>query len=129
MKKDIENRTDIVLLVNIFYERIIADQKLGYIFQHIAQVYRDAHLQAMYEFWENIILFSGKYQGNPMNVHRHLHHIIPLNAAHFYHWNQLFVCTVNDLFEGEKANLAKQRAVSISGIIKEKILDYQQKNN
>lgn len=129
MKKDIENRTDIELLVNIFYERIIADQKLGYIFQHIAQENRDTHLPAMYDFWENIILFTGKYEGNPMNLPQHLHHIIPLNAAHFYHWNQLFVCTVNDLFEGEKANLAKQRAISISGIIKKNILDYQQKNN
>lgn len=97
MKKDIENRTDIELLVNIFYKRIIADQKLGYIFKHIAQVNRNTHLPAMYEFWENIILFSGKYQGNPINVHQHLHHIIPLSAAHFYQWNLLFVGTVNEL--------------------------------
>jgi hypothetical protein len=37
----------------------------------------------------------------------------------------LFICTVDKLFEGTKANLAKQRAISISGIIKEKIFQYQ----
>lgn len=81
------------MLVNIFYERVIADQKPGYIFQHIAEVNRDMHLPAMDEFWENIILFSGKYQGNPMRVHQQLRYIImPLNAAHFYQCHQFFIC-------------------------------------
>lgn len=126
MKKDIKNRTDIELLVNIFYEKIVTDEQLGFIFQEIAKVNWSTHLPAMYNFWENIILFTGTYEGNPMNLHKHLHHITPLNETHFDRWNQLFICTVDELFEGKKANLAKQRAISISGIIKEKILEYQQ---
>lgn len=77
----------------------------------------------MYNFWENIILFTGNYDGNQMNLHQHLHHITPLNAAHFIKWNQLFICTADELFEGQKDSLAKQRAVSISKIIKKKIFD------
>ncbi len=127
MKKDIETRSDIELLVNVFYEKIKVDKQLGYIFQEIAKVNWETHLQKMYNFWENIILFTGNYDGNPMNLHQHLHHITPLNAAHFNKWNQLFICTADELFEGKKASLAKQRAVSISKIIKKKIFDHRRK--
>ena len=126
MKKDIENRTDIELLVNNFYKKIRADKQLGFIFEDIAKVNWSAHLPTMYNFWENIILFTGSYEGNPMNLHKHLHHINPLTAAHFDQWNKLFLCTVDELFEGKKANLAKQRAVNISNIIQKKLWEYRQ---
>lgn len=126
MKKDIANRTDIELLVNTFYEKVVADKQLGFIFQEIAKVNWSTHLPVMYNFWENIILCTGTYEGNPMNLHKRLHHITSLNETHFDQWESLFICTIDELFEGPKANLAKQRAISISGIIKEKILEYQQ---
>lgn len=126
MKKDIDNRTDIELLVNVFYAKIIADKQLGYIFQDIAKVNWESHLPVMYNFWENIILFTGNYEGNPMNLHQNLHQIAPLNETHFEQWNQLFITTVDELFEGRKADLAKQRALSISAIIKEKLVEFQQ---
>ena len=126
MKKDIENRTDIELLVNNFYKKIRADKQLGFIFEDIAKVDWQTHLPAMYNFWENIILYTGTYEGNPMNLHKHLHHITPLTAAHFAQWNKLFLCTVDELFEGKKANLAKQRAVNISNIIQKKLWEYRQ---
>ncbi len=128
MKKDIETRADIELLVNVFYEKIKADKQLGYIFKEIVKVNGETHLQTMCDFLENIILFTGRYDGNPMNLHQHLHNITPLNVAHFNQWNQLFVCSVDELFVGEKASLAKKRAINISEIIKKKILNYQQGN-
>ena len=125
MKKDIENRIDIELLVNIFYAKVIKDEQLGFIFQEIAKVNWQTHLAIMYDFWENIILFTGTYQGNPMNLHQHLHHIVPLETAHFDKWNQLFTETLDELFVGKNADLARQKAVSISAIIQEKIVSYQ----
>lgn len=126
IKNDIETRRDIERLVNIFYEKIAADQLLGYIFNDVAKVHWEKHLPVMYDFWENIILFTGTYQGNPMNLHRHLHHITPLNESHFQQWNELFVTTVNELFEGKNAALAKQKAISISNIIKDKLTQSRQ---
>ena len=125
MKKDIENRTDIELLVNTFYTKVIADNKLGYIFNDAALVNWSTHFVIMYDFWENVILFTGSYEGNPVNLHKHLHHIQPLDKTHFNRWNKLFLDTVNELFEGSKADLAKERALSISGIISKKILEYR----
>jgi len=125
LKKDIENRADIELLVNTFYRKVIADKKLGYIFNDVALVNWSTHFMVMYNFWENVILFTGSYEGNPVNLHKHLHHIQPLDKTHFNRWNKLFVDTVNELFEGAKADLAKERALSISGIIREKVLEYR----
>jgi hemoglobin len=125
LKKDIENRTDIELLVNTFYTKVIADNKLGYIFNDVALVNWSTHFLIMYDFWENVILFTGSYEGNPVNLHKHLHHIQPLDKTHFNRWNKLFLDTVNELFEGSKADLAKERALSISGIISKKILEYR----
>ena len=126
LMKDIISRTDIELLVNVFYEKVIADKQLRFIFEEMAKVNWATHLPAMYNFWENIILYTGNYEGNPLSLHKHLHHITPLTDAHFETWNKLFNCTIDELFEGPKATLAKQRAMSISDIIKENILEYQQ---
>ncbi len=124
MKKDIETRTDIELLVNTFYTKVIADNKLGYIFNDVALVNWSTHFVILYNFWENVILFTGSYEGNPVNLHKHIHHFQPLDKTHFNRWNKLFLDTVNELFEGSKADLAKERALSISGIISNEILEY-----
>ena len=121
MKKDIETRADIELLVTSFYEKVIADEQIGPIFEEIAKVNWSTHLPAMYDFWENILLFTGTYEGNPINIHKHLQHSIPLQECHFNVWNKLFISTIDELFEGKNANLAKVRAISRSGIIKEKV--------
>lgn len=122
MKKDIENRTDVELLVNQFYDKVKIDPVIGYIFNDVAKVNWEKHLPRMYDFWENTILFTGNYEGNPMELHKHLHKLTPLKTAHFDEWNKLFIETVNGNFEGPHANLAKQRALSISSVMHLKIL-------
>jgi len=129
MKKDIKDRKDIELLVNVFYEKAITDKQPGFVFRKIARENWSNHLPAMYDFWENIILFTGNYAGNTMNLHKYLNQITPLNKTHFDQWNILFIDTVDELFEGEKANLTKQRAINISGIIKDNILKYRSEIN
>ena len=123
MKKDIETRNDIECLVNCFYEKVKADDVIGYIFNHIAHVNWEKHIPIMYDFWENALFYTGSYTGNPMELHKHLHRLMPLTREHFAQWNKLFTATVDELFEGEKAHLAKQRAISISTVMQIKILD------
>ena len=123
MKTDIKNRKDIELLVNEFYNKVKTDVVIGYIFTEVAIVNWEKHLPRMYDFWENSIFYTGTYEGNPMELHKHLHRIMPLTTEHFAQWNKLFTTTVDELFVGEKANLAKQRAVSISTVMQIKILD------
>ena len=121
MKKDIADRKDIEQLINSFYDKVRADEQIGYIFNDVANVDWPHHMPVMYDFWEGIIFYTGHYSGNPMLVHTNLNKQMPLTAEHFTRWMQLFTATVNQLFEGEKAELAKQRAVSISTTIQIKL--------
>ena len=125
MKKDIENRKDIMLLVDTFYNRVSADEVIGFIFNDIIKINWQTHLPVMYDFWDNALFFTGAYTGNPMNLHQHLHHIRPLDKKHFAQWIHLFNETVDELFQGEKATLAKQWAINIASVMEEKILKYR----
>jgi hemoglobin len=119
---DIQNREDIEKLVNEFYQRVREDDSIGFIFNSVVSIDWHKHLPVMCDFWDNILFFSGKYTGNPMDLHKNLHCIRPISSKHFSRWLQLFTDTVDDFYTGEKAELAKQRAKSISMIIEEKLI-------
>ncbi|MFN8291077.1 MAG: group III truncated hemoglobin [Chitinophagaceae bacterium] len=121
VKKDIKNREDIERLVRTFYEQVKADPLIGPLFTEIARINWEKHLPVMFDFWENTIFFTGTYTGNPMAAHQRLHQLAPLKKEHFDRWLTLFTGTVDELFAGEKAILAKQRALSISTIMQIKI--------
>lgn len=125
MKNDITNRDDIILLINTFYNKVKKDAVIGYIFNDVAKVNWEKHLPVMYDFWENVIFFTGAYTGNPMTTHKRLHQQTPLNTEHFQEWIKLFTQTVDELFEGEKAGLSKQRAISIATVMQINILHTQ----
>lgn len=57
MKKDIENRNDVQLLIDSFYEKVKADKVIGYIFNDIAKVDWGKHLPVMYDFWGGCFIF------------------------------------------------------------------------
>ena len=120
--RDIETPADIEVLVNAFYEKVKTDNVIGYIFTDAVKVNWQRHLPVMYKFWENVLFYTGGYEGNPINSHKHLNNVVHLSSDHFKRWNELFVQTVDELFVGEKACLAKQRALSISTVMQIKIL-------
>jgi hemoglobin len=116
MKKDIDNRADIQLLVDSFYNKVKADETIGYLFNDVAQVNWELHLPRMYDFWENILFQTGSFKGNPMAAHVQLHQKSPLTATHFERLQQLFLATVDD-----QAELIKQRARSIATMMQIKV--------
>jgi hemoglobin len=122
MKRDLENRADIEQLVNAFYDKVRADAVIGYIFNDIAKVNWEQHLPVMYDFWENIIFLRNTYLGNPMPVHADLSRRVPLTKDHFQRWIQLFSETADELFEGPRITLTKEKAAGIAAIMETKIL-------
>jgi len=122
MKKDITTREDIVLLLGSFYDKVKKDPVIGHIFIKVIRANWQKHLLLMTDFWDNILFYSGSYAGNPIEVHRRLNKLFTLNQEHFKRWVSLFTATVDELFQGEKALLAKQRAFSISTVMEIKIL-------
>lgn len=118
MKRDIESNADIETLVNTFYEKVKQDPVISPFFKHIDW---KKHLPVMYQFWQNAIFYSGGYNGNPLKTHQALHSAFPLSKEHFEKWIDIFTSTVDELFEGEKAALARQRAISIATVMQIKI--------
>lgn len=117
MKRDISSRKDIELLVDAFYTKVLADQSISFFFTRIVPVDFEKHLPVMYDFWENIVFHTGAYEGNPMEKHKKIHQQHAMSAAHFERWLQLFKETVNEMYEGEKAELIKHRAISIATVM------------
>ncbi|MFD1628398.1 group III truncated hemoglobin [Pseudopedobacter beijingensis] len=126
MKNKIETMDDIKLLVDTFYEKVGADKILGPIFNDIAHVNWDNHLPVMYKFWASTLLGEMGYKGNPMDAHFKLNEKQKLLDTDFNIWKQLFIETVDELFEGEIADTAKRRAVSIADLMFFKIQNYEQ---
>ncbi len=122
MLPDIQSREDIVRIVDTFYERVKQDELLGPIFMEKAKVNWEKHLPVMYDFWENVVFYTGNYSGNPMRIHQQLHQRITLYKGDFTKWLKLFFKTVDHLYKGERAELIKQRAQSIATVMQIKIL-------
>ena len=122
MKKELETFEDVQLLVRSFYNKVLEDEMLSHFFSYVKQHHWNKHLAVLDTFWNNVLFYSGDYYGNPLQVHTTLHHFSKLKNKDFDRWLQLFTETVDELFEGEKAELAKQRAMSIATIMRIKIL-------
>ena len=123
MKKDIADRADIESAIKMFYDKVVKDETIGFIFTDVAKVNWEKHLPVMYDFWENVIFFTGKYNGDPMNVHRHLNNTIELRMEHFKQWTFLFNQTIDELFIGGNAERGEQRALSIATVMQIKLAD------
>lgn len=109
-RTDIRNDDDLKLLVHQFYSRVQEDERLGYIFNDVAQVDWSYHLPRMVDFWSNLIFQTGRYDGKPFRQHLPL----PIKQDDFSRWFGLFTDTVDQLFSGPRADYAKDMALRIA---------------
>lgn len=115
--KDLESRSDIDLVMRVFYERALADEVIGYIFTDVAKLDLENHLPIIGDFWETMLFQTGNYARhgrNPLEVHKTLHQRSPLKWEHFERWLKIFTASVDGEFAGERADLLKMRANSIA---------------
>ena len=113
MKRDITTEEDIQLMVHTFYDRVRQDSLLGPVFEDIIKDKWDEHLSKMCDFWSTLILYTRKYTGDPMSRHQ----VMPIDSQHFGKWLALFTATVDELFAGENAQAARNRAQKISHVM------------
>ncbi len=121
MKKDITNRKDIQLLVDTFYTKVKGDPVIGFFFTEVIQLKWDVHIPIMYDFWDTILFGNMGYKGNPVLKHVELHQKEPLDQKHFDRWLALFTETLDELFEGKIAELAKSKASTMAQLMMYKI--------
>lgn len=121
MLDDISKRKDIEHLMTAFYEQATQDALLADFFNSVVVIDWDVHLPKICDFWESVLFGSSIYQGNPIAVHQALNSKKALEKIHFDRWIALFCDTVDGLYEGEKAQLAKNRAMSIAMVMQIKM--------
>ena len=121
MRKDIENREDLLQLLTLFYKKLLSDDTISYLFTDVAKIDLPHHLDILVDFWDSILFQHDTYRKNAMQPHMILHQKSPLQKHHFETWLNYFSETVNELFEGEKAFIAKERALSIATVMRIKV--------
>ena len=121
MKKDIADREDILKLLTHFYDKLLADPSISYLFTDVAKIDLPHHMDTLVNFWDSILFQSDTYRKNAMQPHMVLHQKSPLEKHHFQTWLTYFTETVDEFFEGDKAHLAKERAISIATVMQIKI--------
>ncbi|MGG5487548.1 group III truncated hemoglobin [Gaetbulibacter sp. PBL-D1] len=133
MKKDIGTREDVYLLVSSFYTKVRKDDLLGPIFNTAIKDW-DEHLDRLTTFWETSLFMTRKleqkYIGNPMEAHvkvdKDNNHSI--TELHFGVWLNLWYQTIDELFVGEYADVAKRRARKMGTFLHLKIFEERQKH-
>lgn len=127
MKNDIKTREDVYLLVSSFYAKIRKDAVLGPFFNETIKDW-DAHLERLTTFWESSLFLKTKYLGNPLEAHVQVDraHNNTITEVHFGLWLNLWFQTIDELFEGEYADNAKNRARKMSTFLYLKIFEARQ---
>ena len=114
-KRDIQNREDVYLLVSEFYRKVRKDPVLGPFFNRVIKDW-EAHIERLTTFWESSLFITKKlehrYHGNPLQVHIDVdrENDNAITQVHFGLWMNLWFETLDEYFEGEIAQNAKNRA-------------------
>ena len=118
MKKDIQNREDVSLLVRNFYSKIRANDELGPIFNNAITDW-EHHLEHLTDFWESQLFRKNLYRGNPLEKHVALDNTNNNSITNdlFGLWLQFWIQTLEDFFEGKNVILAKNRARNIASYL------------
>lgn len=112
--KTIESPSDLELLIETFYGKVLKDPLLLPFFQHFDL---QGHIPRMIQFWSFALLDEPGYSGSVIEKHLRMH----LKKEHFDRWVDLFEKSLDELFTGEKVTLAKQKVAVIRWTMEAKI--------
>lgn len=113
-RHDIDTYEDCETLVRAFYGRALTDPVIGFIFVDVAHLDLEEHVPVIASFWETILLDAHSYAGGAFAVHASLNRQVRLRGGHFERWLALWTMTVDELFAGERAELAKSHAQRVA---------------
>ena len=119
---DMDSPANVERFVDLFYQRMLADEELAPIFLDVAAVDLDVHLPHIKDYWRKLLLGETAYRRHTMNIHRQLHGKRALTPADFYRWLALFTRTVDEHYAGERAERAKRVAAAIAANMQKSLL-------
>lgn len=121
MKADIQNKEDIQKLMKAFYETLLKDDVVGYIFTEVAKIDLQEHLPHIVNFWNNALFHTGGYKNNVTQIHKNLNAQETLKEEHFEQWLAILDQTVDQHHQGEIAEKMKRVARQVGMTIQIKI--------
>ncbi len=101
---DVINRDDIHDIVHRFYQVMLVDPIVGYIFTDVAKIHLESHLPIIVDFWEDALFDTKNYRGNTLQKHLDIHQQLNLKPGHFTRWLHLFDRAVGHQHKGENAD-------------------------
>ncbi|MEV0183228.1 group III truncated hemoglobin [Streptomyces sp. NPDC050625] len=117
----LSGRSDVETLVEAFYRTAFADPLIGPIFTDVARMDLAAHMPRMCDFWESVLFRAGTYHGNALRPHMELNRLTTLRDEHFTRWVSIWTATVDSLFVGEAAEVAKLQAQRVSASLQRRL--------
>ncbi len=115
--KDINSREDIEFLMRSFYRDAFKNASIGDFFTKIAKINLEEHLPQITDFWEQQLFRKGNYKKDVLQIHKNLNDKKNFESVHFKTWLSIFNKTVDQNFQGEKADIIKTRALSIATVM------------
>lgn len=114
LKPDIDNKERIAEMIRAFYGSLLTNEEIKPVF---ANTDFEKHMPHMVAFWSFVLLDEAGYSTNVFDKHVNL----GIKKEHFAIWLEHFEKTINTLFSGPKAELAKQRAQVIAYTFENKL--------
>lgn len=105
-RPDLDSPEHVHAFVDAFYARVFADPVLAPIFFDVARIDVERHLGLIRAYWEKLLLGSNGYQRHTMNIHRAIHAARALQERDFEHWLMHFRATLDEGFDGPRAERA-----------------------
>lgn len=106
----IKSREEVIQIVDSFYAKVRVNSEIGPIFNDVAKVDWVEHMPKLYNFWEDLLFGTDNYKGRPFPPHMKLN----LQPIHFEIWLKLFTETIDENYQGMKAEEMKARARRIA---------------
>lgn len=106
-RPDLDSPERIRELIERFYARLLADERLAPIFLDVAGVTLAEHLPLICAYWEKLLLGRDGYRRHTMNIHRTVHAKAPLGAVEFERWLAHFEATLDAGFAGPGTERAR----------------------
>ena len=130
---DVEQRADLELIIKEFYDRILVDPIIGFIFVDVVKIDLASHLPLIVNFWFDVIFNNNSldkknkaanlYHGNVLQKHLEIHSLVTLKSGHFTRWLYLFNIVIDANYSGRNSELMKDRAELIAKSISAAISD------
>ena len=98
-------------LLDHFYAEVRRDDMIGPLFNRVIGDEWGPHLDRIQDFWSSVMLKTGRYQGNPLAVHRAIDGLEP---QFFDRWLALFEASAREVLTPDLADAFVAKAQLIA---------------